>query len=89
MGFSDELERLVTLSRHQIEVVCADETQLPEHIELCREQFDEHLAAFDAAQERDDVEADFHWQEAAAWRETAAILTVMVDRAAGATRRSA
>ena len=30
MGSSDELERLVTLDRDQIEQVCADATHLPE-----------------------------------------------------------
>ncbi|MFT4201074.1 hypothetical protein [Gordonia sp. (in: high G+C Gram-positive bacteria)] len=89
MGYSDELERLVTLSRRQIEVVCADETQIPEYIEMCRVKFDEHLVEFDDAHDDDDVEAQFHWQEAVAWRATAAVLTVMLDRTVLAHQRSA
>ncbi|GAB09086.1 hypothetical protein GOARA_027_00490 [Gordonia araii NBRC 100433] len=88
MGVSDELERLVTLSRRHIEQVCADETQIPEFIELCREKFDEHLVDYEENLDEDDVEAQHHWQEAVAWRETAAILTTMVSRTA-AHRRSA
>ncbi|MFT4088584.1 MAG: hypothetical protein QM658_15790 [Gordonia sp. (in: high G+C Gram-positive bacteria)] len=86
MGFSDELERLMTLSRHQIELVCADATQIPEFIVMCRERFDEHLVEYDEA--REDDEAQFHWQEAVAWRETSAMLTVMLDGDV-AQRRSA
>ncbi|HNP58869.1 MAG TPA: hypothetical protein PK331_14760 [Gordonia sp. (in: high G+C Gram-positive bacteria)] len=79
MGYSAELERLVTLSRHQIKTVCADESQIPGFIELCREKFDEHLAEYDDWLDDDENQAHLHWQEAVAWRETAALLTTMTQ----------
>lgn len=88
MGYSAELERLVTLSRRQIEMVCADETQIPGFIELCRENFDEHLAEYDDWLDEDEDQANLHWQEAVAWRTTAALLTTM-SQGPDARRRSA
>ncbi|GED98706.1 hypothetical protein [Gordonia crocea] len=88
MGFSDELERLVTLNRHQIERVCTDATQIPEFIGLCRDKFDEHLLSYEALVDDDETQAQFHWQEAVAWRETSAVLTLMCDGALS-QRRSA
>ncbi len=79
MGLSDDLERLMTLSRHQIDAICADEALIPEYIERCRQMFDEHLVEYDAHVDGDDARAQFHWQEAVAWRETAGLLTVRVS----------
>lgn len=88
MGYATELEQLVTLSRHQIKTVCADETQIPAFIELCREKFDEHLAEHDEWVDENEVQANLHWQEAVAWRVTAALLTTMAQQT-GTRRRSA
>ena len=76
----------MTLDRDQIAQVCADSPHLPEFIGLCRDTFDEHLLAYDRWVDDDDMRAQFHWQEAVAWRETAALLTIMCDGASSQRR---
>ena len=44
-----------------------------------REKFDEHLAEYDDWLDDDENQAHLHWQEAVAWRETAALLTTMTQ----------
>ena len=87
MGYSAELERLVTLSRHQIKTVCADESQIASS-SCCREEFDEHLAEYDDWLDDDETKHTCTGGRRSRGAETAALLTTMT-RGPDTRRRSA
>ncbi|GAB2667155.1 hypothetical protein GCM10027169_31430 [Gordonia jinhuaensis] len=85
-----ELERLLTLDSDQIDLVCAGDA-LDDLIEFGHDEHAELCERADADFARGDTDAaQYHEQEAAAWRHTLRILVGLraARRTAGATGRS-
>ncbi|MEP9390940.1 hypothetical protein ABLE92_21095 [Gordonia sp. VNQ95] len=89
MRLRSELELLATLDAATIGALCADHTLIPAVITDCLDESWECDDLADAAQAAgDDDLADFHRQEAAAWRATARVLRSATPEIRSGERRT-